>query len=219
MGFTSFTFANNPREAYLNADLKERTFDKKEWKELVKDLDYSDDREPWKPEEKPLENRKDGSAFSGFFKFLAVILAIVLAVLVILHMIGTENLFAPKDKSIKASLSEIDIEEIEDKIHETELEGYIREAVKNEEYDLAIRLYYLEILKGLSLNECIKWKKDKTNGDYLRELRGSELYSPFRKLTNIFERVWYGKASVDKENFDALEPRFKELINRIGKKN
>ena len=216
--FNSTSSAQNPRESYLNSDFKEQTFDKKEWKNLTKDLDYTD-----KPPEEPEFKQKSSEPIfhapnnlAGILKTVAIILAIVLATVVLIHLMGFDNLFGPRNRKIKKDSPDINIENIEEYIHETELERFIREAIESGNYPLAIRLYYLEVIKQLSLNKLIKWKKDKTNGEYLRELRGSDFHPSFRELTLIFERIWYGKTDFVKEDFVKVEPKFKELINQIS---
>ena len=112
MSFISNAYSNNPREDYLKKDLQTRTFDKSEWQDLTKDLDFSDSREIRKPEKEEPKKRQKSVENTVFFKFLAILIAIALAVLVILHLMGTENLFAPKNKKIKTTSTEINIEDI-----------------------------------------------------------------------------------------------------------
>ncbi|MCR9286572.1 MAG: hypothetical protein NXI23_04190 [Bacteroidetes bacterium] len=216
LSFISNAYSNNPREDYLKKDLQTRTFDKSEWQDLTKDLDFSDSREIRKPEKEEPKKRQKSVENTGFFKFLAILIAIALAVLVILHLMGTENLFAPKNKKIKTTSTEINIEDIEDNIHETELEGFIYQAIQNGDFPMAIRLYYMEIIKKLSLIKAIKWKKDKTNGEYLKELQGSKFHSSFKELTSIFERSWFGDAKINEVNFKKIEPKFQALMNRLS---
>ena len=47
----------------------------------------------------------------------------------------------------------------EEHIYESDLDRFIREATEQGNYALAIRLYYLAIIKELSLNRTILWKK------------------------------------------------------------
>jgi hypothetical protein len=92
------------------------------------------------------------------------------------------------------------------------LERFIREAVDQQKYALAIRLYYLAIIKELSLSKLIKWKRDKTNWSYLNEVRTTALSQPFRETTRIFERVWYGEGTLDEKEFLSIKPKFDQLI-------
>ena len=89
------------------------------------------------------------------------------------------------------------------------------EALKNQDYRLAIRLYYLKILQSFKRKGLIEWKKDKTNNDYLKEVRQTTFHNTFRKLTGIFERIWYGKGGVNKTHFDSIEGEFKDFVDAI----
>ena len=77
---------------------------------------------------------------------------------------------------------------------------------------MAVRLYYLSVLKELSVKNHIRWKRDKTNGAYLRELAGSPLFGTVQEVTLIFERVWYGKVELAKPDFDQLEIKLKKAV-------
>ncbi len=211
-------FANNPREAYLDESIEVHAFDKEEWKNLTKDLDYSDEPEKEKkPEEKKprQRNRSNDLAMAQVMKILAIIAAVALLVLFLANMMGAGNIFTPKNRKIKRTSTDIDLEEIEENIHEAEMDPIIQRAVNEGNYPLAIRLYYLAILKELSLDKSIKWKKDKTNGAYLRELRSSPYFRDFREVTLIFERIWYGKSDFVKADFENVQPKFQNLLNSI----
>ena len=122
-----------------------------------------------------------------------------------------ESLFSPRDKKLK-SVNAIDLKEIEENLEDVELEDPIQQAIAAGNYPLAVRLYYLAILKDLSLNKKIKWKKDKTNGEYLRELAGTNIFEEFQKITLVFERIWYGKMELSQADFQKVEKLFLKLI-------
>ena len=67
------------------------------------------------------------------------------------------------------------------------------------------------VIKKLSEKEFIKWKKDKTNGQYARELRGTEYELPFRKLTRIFESLWYGQNTLNKQEYLLVDSDYKNM--------
>jgi len=94
---------------------------------------------------------------------------------------------------------------------------FIRAAKEKGDYALAMRLYYLAIIKEMSLKKLIKWKRDKTNGEYLRELRSSNFFTEFNEVTNIFERIWYGGGKIDAGTFAGFEGKFRGLVERIKK--
>lgn len=107
-----------------------------------------------------------------------------------------------------------------DEVHDiTELdtEGLIRNAHLAGNYKLAIRLYFLHLLKKLNENGVIVWTKDKTNRDYLSELFSKQYYfDEVRKLTLAYERVWYGEHVPTAETYEALSSEFKAIDQKLN---
>ena len=128
------------------------------------------------------------------------------------YSLGGGDLFAPRSRKISKSFNNFSIEKIENNIHETDLDRFIRKAVEEKKFVLAIRLYYLAIIKELSLSKMIKWKRDKTNRNYLNEIRSTSLFNPFKEVTRIFERVWYGQGNLDEKEYLSIKPKFDQLI-------
>ena len=71
------------------------------------------------------------------------------------------------------------------------------------------------IIKELSDKKLIKWKKDKTNNAYVRELRTTEYHQNFREITRNFERAWFGEGDIQKGDFQKLQPQFQGFVNSI----
>lgn len=122
----------------------------------------------------------------------------------------------PKDVVFQnQSIDKFDLEHIEENLHVAELDPLIQRAIAQENYPMAIRLYYLAILKKLSEQKLVVWKKDKTNRDYLRELGLSPLNQPFQESTRDFEWVWYGDGAVGKQEFLRMEGQFQKMLSLI----
>ena len=136
--------------------------------------------------------------------------------LLLRYLLGYEGFRRNKKITPSANAEAIDLEQIEENIHETDFERYIRQALESKQFALAIRLYYLHILNELSQLKHIKWKKDKTNRTYLNEMSSSPFNQSFRQLTLIFERVWYGNGELDEADFNALEPHFKTFLQQLN---
>ena len=204
------------QETYLSDSIKKHDFNKEDWKEVTKGLTYNEKSVKEKPKkEKHFEhNSSSGSWFSIDSSVGQAILIIVVALLlgfVLFKVFGGQisNTKIGKQKTYR-------IEEIEDAIHETDLERYLREAIANKEYRIAIRIYYLMAIKALSEREWIKWKKDKTNNQYLFEMSTRPNYSGFRDITRLFEFAWYGEMTVDEGHFQLLDPKFKAFLKQIN---
>jgi hypothetical protein len=100
----------------------------------------------------------------------------------------------------------------EENIHEIDFDKDIRDAEKDGDYRRAIRLLFLKVLKNLSDAELIYWDPNKTNHQYLYELKGTNIYSPFVQCVNIFDRVWYGEWEIDQTYYSANKDQFEELL-------
>jgi len=216
--------AQLPQDVFLEKNIPTQELDKQKWKEMTADMDYSGKREEIKEEEKGEKKDSFGDDFfrernisgggslfgAGLFKVFAIVFLIAVVIMVILFLLKDG---LPKNKKIEKIA--ITLENIEENIHETDLERFIREAKEKGDYALAMRLYYLAIIKELSLKKLIKWKRDKTNGEYLRELRSSAFFAGFNEVTNIFERTWYGGGKMDVETFVEVEGKFRGLVDKI----
>lgn len=211
---------------YLEADQKADLFDDAEWKEWSvkrQEAKYLEDLRKVQKDEKKKSNQKDSPLFNkglmkAFATFLLIIIGIVVAFFLVRQLMGLR--LRPRNRKIKRQAQlVIDLEEIEDRLEEVALEDYIEQATREGNYGLAIRLYYLEALKILSLNQHIKWKKDKTNKDYLQEMRDSDHIGSFQQITRLFERVWYGNQSINLRVFQEIAPNFERFIDTIKTQN
>jgi hypothetical protein len=66
----------------------------------------------------------------------------------------------------------------------------------------------LKTLKNLSDKEIISFAAEKTNHDYLAEMKHHRYFEDFSKLTRDYEYVWYGKFFIDKEPYQKLKKDF-----------
>ncbi|KAB1153636.1 DUF4129 domain-containing protein [Tenacibaculum aiptasiae] len=116
----------------------------------------------------------------------------------------------------KNAKSVVNLSEDEALIRDKDLPSLIQKAINQGNYQLAVRYYYLLLLKNLSEKELISWQQEKTNEDYIKELSlNKSLYSEFKKLTYLYDYVWYGDFLIDKEKFLQAETNFKSVIAKI----
>jgi len=121
----------------------------------------------------------------------------------------------PRNRVLSRDGTEITLANLDEYIHETDLERFLREALASSNWPLAVRLYFLQTIKQLSEKGVIVWSKEKTNRDYLREMRSHRLSTQFRDTTRQYERVWYGNQEISAADFALLEPEFKALLGEI----
>ncbi len=84
----------------------------------------------------------------------------------------------------------------EEDITITNWDTLLREAVKTEDYRLAIRYNYMWLLQLLERRGLIQYRIDKTNYDYFLELSSSKYKQLFKDLSRQYENTWYGHLPV-----------------------
>ncbi len=129
-----------------------------------------------------------------------------IAIFYVLYKNEIKGLFS-KNKSIDSIKS---FETIED-IHSIDYDKLIEQAIENKNYRYAIRLNYLRTLKILSDKELISWKQDKTNREFVNELKAIDIKSGFVNLTNDFEKIWYGGHSINFNNYSSLAEKYSDF--------
>jgi hypothetical protein len=206
--------ANAQQQEYLSESIQPQQFDESTWNASIEDLDYTIKRKPppkttSKRKSKPFNWPALGSGVAAVLKFFVILLAATILGLIIRHYLNAPRNIAVK----KLVLDELNIEEIEANLEETELIPFIRKAIDQSNYAMAVRLYYLEILKQLSGDKAIVWRKNKTNRQYLQEMSTSSRFVEFRMLTLIFERIRYGGQTLTRAQFEEIEPGFTAFLN------
>jgi len=195
-----------------------RSISQKQWEDASKGLDYSKDvPKPPKAARQPRQPSGSGIDWTGWTQGWGIILqtlAVILAVAGIGYGIY-RMLQEPRDRTIARDGIEITAANLDAYIHETDLDRFLRDALAEGNYTLAIRLYYLQIIKTLSERQVIQWARDNTNRDYLNQTRQHRLHPAFRAVTRTYEQVWYGNQTLDATTFAALEPDFKNFLAAV----
>ncbi|MDX2134075.1 MAG: DUF4129 domain-containing protein [Saprospiraceae bacterium] len=191
-----------------------------DWAAATRDLDYSRDRKKIRDrktqEATPYEPGagKNWNWLSDVFAGLGNIVQTLTILLAVAGMAyGLYFLYKqPRNRQISRSGVEINWENLDQFLDETELEGFLKEAIQNKAWSQAIRVYFLMVIQSLSQKKAIAWARHKTNRSYLMEMRTHTLAEPFREATGIYEKVWYGNLMVDERTFRTLEPAFQHLL-------
>ena len=93
-----------------------------------------------------------------------------------------------------------------------------KHAIIREDFREAIRVYFTMILQELIALDLIKWKREKTNHQYIQELKDIQIKSSQSKCTRLFEIVWYGEYEIDRTKFEELKPHFISFITTLKSK-
>jgi len=154
---------------------------------------------------------------SGFWWFLLKLLPylIIIGVLFLLGWLFMK--VNPRDILLeKQEPPQIILSEDEDIIQNQNIQDLIEQALKEHNYRLAIRYYYLSVLKTLSDTELIAWESQKTNTDYLKELKDTSLKHKFQNITRLYDFIWYGSFEINQTSFRQAEQKFKSINNSIN---
>ncbi len=106
-------------------------------------------------------------------------------------------------------------EEVATDIQRADFEKLIGEALQSGDRRLAIRFYYLWLLKSLTQHDHIEWDIEKTNSDYLREIKDENLRERFSYLSYLYNNIWYGEFEVDDHIFDKTQNAFRFTIKSL----
>lgn len=192
----------------------QRKFDEAKWEKIVKDIDYSDERRlienvPAKPRSWKLSEFNINPLIAKSIIFTLVIGALGF----LLFKIFGKNIFK-KNPGLKAEnlFSE---EGINEETPVDGLEKLLNQVLSKKMFREAIRIYYLMIIRGLSERNLILWKKDKSNREYLFEMRAHPSFASFKEATFIFETAWYRNVSISDNDFISVKPKFENLILSI----
>ncbi len=139
--------------------------------------------------------------------YLAALLTI--GVIIYYFVKGDKSALFGKQESVPQAAASIS----SDDIYNLDLQELLQDAVQDGRLRDAVRLLYLIGLKSLADRGDLKWRKGKTNHDYLNDLRDKEnLYTTFRELTRSYEFIWYGRTEIEADTFEQLKERFTAII-------
>ncbi|CAN5329857.1 hypothetical protein BH09BAC1_BH09BAC1_04690 [soil metagenome] len=222
------------QDEYLETDIEPKPFDRETWNKNREGMGYGETPVKKKPKEKPKEETGDGDEAedeenhensstifpSGVGPIFQVLLigGIILLLAFLVFLLIKQGWLTGNKKIKDADGKALLLDDIEDNLHESDLERALRQALENNDYRMAIRIYYLTIIKELSFLQWIQWKRDKTNGQYVREMNDRPNSGTFKQLTNAFERVWYSDENIVQRHYDVLSPQFQSFINSLKKR-
>jgi hypothetical protein len=158
---------------------------------------------------KPKRAQPNNSLDHSYLRSLLWLLIIAGLVAVVIWYLASSNIHLFR-KPAAVIVSEDESLSAED-IRELDYEKEIASAIASGNFRLATRLLYLSTLKQLEASGLISFKPEKTNHDYLLELRETNHYRNFFRLTRDFEYVWYGQFNLSEEGFARVQKEFSDF--------
>lgn len=99
----------------------------------------------------------------------------------------------------------------EEDIRGLDIEAMISEAEAQGDLRRAIRLHYLLVLRRLVDQGVLVWSPERTDRDYMAQIKDPALRSRFAHTALVFQWVWYGHAEVDRGRYDNIRRPFVEF--------
>lgn len=147
------------------------------------------------------------------FKIVAILIIIVVIYLIVKALINKEGQWIFGKNAQKRTIYYSDAEK---NIHLLDFEKLIKESISSGQKRIAVRYYYLWLLKIMAQNHYIEWDIEKTNSDYLYELKNPVHKEEFNYLSYLYNYVWYGEFEIDETIFIKTENRFKKAIKTFS---
>lgn len=151
---------------------------------------------------------KTGDLAGILIRLFAILLVGFLLYFIIKYLVanGGLSIFGKKNRKV-----EIRDEELHENIHEINFPESILKFEKSGDFRSAVRYQFLFILKKLSDKKLIVWNPEKTNKDYVAELKVPHLKDQFYDLSYIFDYVWYGEFTIDEENYQKFKNQYQSF--------
>ncbi len=152
------------------------------------------------------------TALEIVLKVIAILIVLFVVYMIVKTILNKEgNWIFGKSSQKKITTSDT----IDEDIHSINFEKAIRDSKNNNDYRLAIRYYYLWLLKRLSDKSLIEWDIEKTNSDYLYEIGNPKLRHDFSYLSYIYDYSWYGEFELNETTFNQSEKAFINTFNSL----
>jgi hypothetical protein len=193
--------------------------DKEQWSKLSDGRDYVDNYKTPKPKEKKQEKTKNETSNNsssdfrlGEARFIVYFLVVILIIVIIVRVLSRSQSNAKIDEK---AVSFENITEIEERMHELSLDDLLAQALNAGNLRLALRLNFLIIIKLMTQGKIIKWKKDKTNWEYHREIKSRAVADQFREVIINFEGFWYGEHPLSETNYHYADKLYTGLREHL----
>jgi hypothetical protein len=145
-------------------------------------------------------------------KIVATLIVLYVIYMIVKLVLNKEGQWIFGKSTTKKVVSYHDIER---NLKNIDFEKLIKDTIRTGDKRLAIRYYYLWLLKKMSEKSIIDWNPEKTNSDYLYEIKNEELKFNFSYVSYLYNYIWYGEFDIDNTTFDKAKVTFETTIKSI----
>lgn len=115
----------------------------------------------------------------------------------------------------KPARTEINYADFENNLQAIDFDNLIAQTSLDGNFRLEIRYYYLWILKKLTEKEFIVFHAEKTNSDYLNEIKSDKIKSDFKYVSYLYNYIWYGEFEITAENYNNSKKAFVKMLQSL----
>jgi hypothetical protein len=156
---------------------------------------------------------QNAERFVGYLiNFISILIIVVVVYLIVKSILNKEGQWIFGKNSDKKLIR---YDDIESNLNIIDFEKLIQETLSLGNKRFVIRYYYLWVLKKLSENKLIAWDIEKTNSDYLLEIKDLSMRSNFANLSYTYNYIWYGEGEMNEDNFQKSITAFKQTIQSL----
>lgn len=138
------------------------------------------------------------TAVDWTINIISGLIILIVVYLIVKSILNKEGQWIFGKSTTKKIISHDDIER---NLKNIDFEKLIRETLKSDNHRLAIRYYYLWILKKMSEKSIIEWNVEKTNSDYFYEIKSDSLRQEFGYASYLYNYIWYGEFELDETDY------------------
>ena len=226
-GYSTLSFATQQDGgfSYCTEPVEVVVPDKKVYEGFKNDPDYDYDREnPVAPLKESFIERLLNKFFEWFFKnasstsiktvsgltYLVIGVVLVMGLFLIFYIYRPSLFFRNKS-------NRIDYRVEDDNIYGWDFEKLIADALRDKEYNHAIRWKYLQTLKGMEERELIVWNPNKTVIEYTYEIKNSSVRDVFKDLSWLFLYFRYGNFQASESHYEETERLATEIAKGLSR--
>ena len=217
--FITLNMFSQPRISYDSSDVEIKMPDKKAVTELKnnKHFIYNEKMEnptSWKQKLMYWLLDKFYSFFSdeGAAPYIRYVIVALFLIFIIFKIFKKRigSIFVSSKKRIK-----IENELLDEDLNKMDLPQLINNAIREKNYQVAVRYLFLQTLKILINTEQINSRVNRTNNELILDLKNTKYLKEFSELVAFYEHGWYGNFNISKENFNRIQKKFDSFINNL----
>lgn len=212
--------ASKSTETNTNDTSELRQITKEHWENILRDSSFV-----YTLEKEVKKNKKDKPFTPPRFDFLKTVFNATVFKVLLFGMVGFILLFIlyyiftnsefNYFRSRRRKKTEVENIRWENVTQFSAWEKAVQEAEAIPDYRTAIQILYLQTLRSLNDKNIISYEIEKTNWEYVAELRETKYEKSFMQLTTYFDYIWYGHFTVNEEMYKKLKQFYHQFIQDL----